>query len=60
MSDFGLSGVEESSTAFVGTNWYIAPEVLREEPHTKTIDWYGFGVLLYEMVAGRPPYMGKD
>jgi serine/threonine protein kinase len=34
----------------------MSPEMIRNEPHGKSIDWYGVGVLLYELVVGIPPY----
>ena len=35
---------------------YLAPEMLRRAGHNKNVDWYLFGVLIYEMVVGIPPY----
>jgi serine/threonine protein kinase len=35
---------------------YLAPEMLRKSGHGKSVDWYLFGVLLYEMLVGQPPY----
>jgi len=61
LTDFGLSkeGVEEVSKgakSFCGSVAYLAPEMLRRAGHGKSVDWYLFGVLLYEMVVGCPPY----
>eukprot|EP00347_Sterkiella_histriomuscorum_P015797 403355646 len=61
LTDFGLSkeGVEEVSKgakSFCGSVAYLAPEMLRRAGHGKSVDWYLFGVLIYEMVVGCPPY----
>lgn len=60
MTDFGLSkeGVIDNSSAksFCGSLAYLAPEVLNRKGHGKAVDWYLFGVLMYEMLFGLPPY----
>ena len=40
----------------VGTPEYIAPEVLLNKGHGKGVDWWTLGILLYEMMAGQPPF----
>lgn len=64
LTDFGLSkeivGDFYYSTSFVGTHAYLAPEILQDRPHGKSIDWYGVGVCLYEFLVGRPPYLSSD
>ena len=64
ITDFGLSKeIEEDfyySRSFVGTHAYLAPEVLLDRPHGKSIDWYGVGVILYEFLVGIPPYFDID
>ena len=44
----------------MGSVAYLAPEVLERIGHTKSIDWYQFGVLLYDLVVGIPPYYSKN
>ena len=46
--------------SLVGTPEYIAPEVIAEEGYTGSVDWWAFGVFMYEMVCGKTPFKGKD
>lgn len=43
-----------------GTPDYLAPEMIQSKGYGKAVDWYAFGVLLYEMLAGYPPYFDDD
>ncbi len=64
--DFGLAaiageGIPEQEGDFVlGTPSYISPEQLRGLPATDRSDQYGLGAVLFELVAGRPPYIHKE
>jgi serine/threonine protein kinase len=64
LTDFGLSkqGVMDNVTAmsFCGSVAYLAPEMLKRSGHGKAVDWYLFGVLMYEMLVGQPPYFHKN
>eukprot|EP01135_Chromosphaera_perkinsii_P012027 Nk52_evm35s2568 gene=Nk52_evmTU35s2568 len=48
------------TNSFVGTEEYIAPEVLSGTSHSANVDWWTFGILLFEMVCGKTPFKGKD
>ncbi|CAI2369862.1 unnamed protein product [Moneuplotes crassus] len=62
--DFGLSKFlepnKEPTTSVVGTPNYIAPEILVQSEHTHMIDWWSFGVILYEMISGAPPFLDRN
>jgi len=62
--DFGLSkeGVNDArgATSFCGSVAYLAPEMLRRRGHGHTVDLYGLGVVLYEMITGMPPFFCND
>jgi serine/threonine protein kinase len=64
LTDFGLSkeGVVDDalSQSFCGSVAYLAPEMLKRSGHGKSVDWYLFGVIIYEMLVGMPPYFSKD
>ena len=64
LTDFGLSkenvGSLMQNKSFVGSIAYLAPEILKNQGHTKSIDWYLTGVLLYELVVGIPPYYDNN
>ena len=43
-----------------GTPDYIAPEIILYQPYDKLVDFWSFGVLIFEMIAGRAPFDGDD
>jgi serum/glucocorticoid-regulated kinase 2 len=64
LTDFGLSKKDmkrKSRTySFCGSPEYISPEMLRNEGHGMSVDFYSLGVLLYEMLTGLPPFYDPE
>ncbi|KAJ2554288.1 MAPK-activated protein kinase Srk1 [Coemansia sp. RSA 1933] len=60
--DFGLSKVvwNQATHTPCGTTGYAAPEVVRDELYTKSVDMWGLGCMLYAMVCGFPPFYDED
>ena len=48
------------TNSFVGTEEYIAPEVIKGCGHTSAVDWWTLGILVYEMLFGITPFKGKN
>ncbi|MBV2354340.1 serine/threonine protein kinase [Streptomyces sp. J2-1] len=65
LTDFGIARLADSpgltrTQEFVGTPAYVAPESAEGRPQTSAVDIYGAGILMYELITGRPPFSGAS
>ncbi|KAI8973365.1 hypothetical protein BDF20DRAFT_837315 [Mycotypha africana] len=64
LADYGLCKENmwgnNTTNTFCGTPEFMAPEILLEHRYGKAVDWWAFGVLIYEMLLGQSPFKGED
>ncbi|MCA9575110.1 MAG: serine/threonine-protein kinase [Polyangiales bacterium] len=64
LTDFGLADASDNSAlaeGMIGGKFgYLAPEIVRQEPHGQPVDVFALGVILWEMLAGRRLFHGRD
>ncbi|XP_010552414.1 PREDICTED: serine/threonine-protein kinase WAG1 [Tarenaya hassleriana] len=60
VSEFAAEPVTAFSRSCVGTHEYLAPELVSGNGHGSGVDWWAFGIFLYELLYGTTPFKGRS